>query len=903
MARIALTIGMAALGAGIGVLTGGIGFGLAVGMFAGQLMGSLIFPVKLPNQIGPRLADLTVSGATAGTNIPIGYGTFRLAGCIIWSPGIVEHSKTTHSGKGMPSYSSTTYSYTVSFAVSFGESYGTTPSTRTGRIRKIWFDSKVVFDDTGGTNNSRRPVPRMYPGSETQMPDPLIQGTLGAAACPAYRGLIYAVWENFDITDWGNRVPNVQALIEYGYYPTTAYTLYSSGITFSPGCPYTVTPSEGELAYELGMWAGLFAAGVKFRAHAGGNPTQITVDWYNFTYATLIETDNYSMTGGTTDLIIPPANAKGFNVRSALPGNSDFGNGFLDIYQPVATPGAGKTPLSDVFTDLCLRAGLTTAEIDVSACASIYIGGYVLTSQVDVKSALQNLLAAYFVDVVESDFKLKFIPRGSASTALTIPEADLGIAKDKGSVNEEIPQEQDLPRNVNVLFMDPNIAYQQNSSEQKRHTRAVKTKQLVTMSLPMVLTVSEARAIAEKALYLSYLEGKPFTFNLWKAAYMRIDPTDIIQFTYQGKTYRVRVTTDAVGADYSSKIAAVSEDSNSYLSTPPGADNPGVPPGWADPQAATVLFLFDIPYLQDLDAVADRSHSGYYVGVTSPEVTWPGAVEYKSPDNANFDPIGFSSQRMTYGNVIGTLGDPPVDCWSWDTVNTLVVDRDNGTFVSSTDLAVLNGANPLMVGSELIQYVNAVDNGDGTTTLSRLLRGRRNTEYAAFGHGASELVVDPSTGLSRIQAPLVTIGLLRYYRGVTLGGDISLITSTNLTLAAHDLMPASPVQITGARDGSNNLTLGWTRRTRYAGDWLNNTGSTPLNEDTEAYSIDVMSGVTVLRTIAWTPGTYDGNGNPTAAYSAANQVTDGLTPGNPVTVNIYQISAQVGRGFPGKGTV
>ena len=35
----------------------------------------------------------------------------------------------------------------------------------------------------------------------------------------------------------------------------------------------------------------------------------------------------------------------------------------------------------------------------------------------------------------------------------------------------------------------------------------------------------------------------------------------------------------------------------------------------------------------------------------------------------------------------------------------------------------------------------------------------------------------------------------------------------------------------------------------------------------------------------------------------ANQITDGLTPGNPVTLNVYQLSATVGRGYALNGTV
>jgi hypothetical protein len=47
---------------------------------------------------------------------------------------------------------------------------------------------------------------RVYPGSEDQLPDPLIEAIEGAGA-PAYRGLAYVVIEELELSAYGNRVP------------------------------------------------------------------------------------------------------------------------------------------------------------------------------------------------------------------------------------------------------------------------------------------------------------------------------------------------------------------------------------------------------------------------------------------------------------------------------------------------------------------------------------------------------------------------------------------------------------------------------------------------------------------------------------------------------------------------
>jgi len=69
-----------------------------------------------------------------------------------------------------------------------------------------------------------------------------------------------------------------------------------------------------------------------------------------------------------------------------------------------------------------------------------------------------------------------------------------------------------------------------------------------------------------------------------------------------------------------------------------------------------------------------------------------------------------------------------------------------------------------------------------------------------------------------------------------------------------------------------------------------------VNVDTSDFTTYVSGGTAerVLRSISAL--------TQTAAYSAANQTSDGLTPGNPVRVAVYQVG-QYGRGYPGRATV
>jgi hypothetical protein len=179
--------------------------------------------------------------------------------------------------------------------------------------------------------------------------------------------------------------------------------------------------------------------------------------------------------------------------------------------------------------------------------------------------------------------------------------------------------------------------------------------------------------------------------------------------------------------------------------------------------------------------------------------------------------------------------------------------------------------------------------------VSKLLRGRRGTEWAMSTHQAGEvvLVLDPAT-LSRVSS-LDEVGLSRLYRAVSIGSDPSLPAAIAFTNEAASLKPYAPVHISGSRNGGGDLTITWVRRTRYSGEWRDLV-DVPLNEASEAYEIDVLDGAgQAVRTLSST--------SPSVVYPAADQATDFGAPQAIVDVAVYQLSAAVGRGFAGRASV
>lgn len=191
MATLILTAAGQALGGRIGG---------AIGAVLGQQVDQRLFGPKARQ--GPRLGDLSVQTSSYGSQIPKLFGSMRVAGTVIWATDLREE-RSRRGGKGQPK--TVEYSYSANFAVVL--------SARAVRaIGRIWADGKLLRGAAGDFKTATEF--RLYPGSQDQEPDPLISAVQGIGAAPAYRGLAYAVFEDFQLGDYGNRIPSLTFEVE-----------------------------------------------------------------------------------------------------------------------------------------------------------------------------------------------------------------------------------------------------------------------------------------------------------------------------------------------------------------------------------------------------------------------------------------------------------------------------------------------------------------------------------------------------------------------------------------------------------------------------------------------------------------------------------------------------------------
>ncbi|HEV7659594.1 MAG TPA: phage tail protein [Allosphingosinicella sp.] len=183
----------------VGTLVGGP-IGGAIGASLGQQVDQRLFAPK--GRQGPRLGELAVQTSSYGAQIPRIFGTMRVAGTVIWSTDLAEH-RSTSGGKGRPKL--TSYSYSASFAVALS-------ARRVAAVRRIWADGKLLRGAAGDFKSATGF--RFHPGDEDQAPDPLIAAAEGAGQAPAFRGLAYALFEDFQLEDYGNRIPSLTFEVE-----------------------------------------------------------------------------------------------------------------------------------------------------------------------------------------------------------------------------------------------------------------------------------------------------------------------------------------------------------------------------------------------------------------------------------------------------------------------------------------------------------------------------------------------------------------------------------------------------------------------------------------------------------------------------------------------------------------
>jgi hypothetical protein len=564
--------------------------------------------------------------------------------------------------------------------------------------------------------------------------------------------------------------------------------------------------------------------------------------------------------------------------------------------------GDGSTTLGAIVASLCGRVGLQPADLDTSELDQ-EVRGYMVPRPVAVREALEKLQQAYLFDVVESDWALAFRKR-ERDPVLTIGDESLA-AHEPGSQRppkllETRTQEAELPRRVTVRYLSRENDYQAAAQQAQLIQDLYETKNELVLELPVVMSDDKAKRAAWAILASAWVERDGFELYL-PPSFLALDPGDVVDVEKITEaltaTIRLRLTEIDLSGGWLLKLKGITDDpiiwqTNHLTGAPtPVSEQTGIPF-----EVPSQGFYLNLPALSAEDGQTGAFWLGAAPAWSLDNTKWRGAVIYRSSDGVSFTDYAAITTAVAWAKATTVL--PVYERWGvWDTENALevLVQSPGLEFESRTELEVLDGANLLLIGQEIVQFRDAEQLGPLEWRLSNLLRGRRGTEWAMSTHqvGEAVLVLDPTT-LTRASS-LDEVGLGRLYKAVSIGSDPSVPAAVAFTNEAASLKPYAPVHVEGSRNGDGDLTITWVRRTRYGGEWRDLI-DVPLNEASEAYEVDILDGAgQVVRTLSSTA--------PSVAYDAADQTADFGAVQSAIDVTVYQLSVAVGRGFAGRATV
>jgi hypothetical protein len=387
-------------------------------------------------------------------------------------------------------------------------------------------------------------------------------------------------------------------------------------------------------------------------------------------------------------------------------------------------------------------------------------------------------------------------------------------------------------------------------------------------ALPAALSAQGAKALAEQRLAAAWAARISAKMVVsWRGCAIR--PGDRIALADEPGLWRLRRWT--LGP-----MTVELELERTAAGPPPdtAAASPGVPVGQPDlPHGPTTIFLLDLPLGEGVG-----NKALLFAAAAGIEEGWRRALLTISYDEGgSWQAAGTTAAPAVIGTTVDALA--PAGAALFDHRFSLEVELANaGMWLEGRgDDALAGGANAALAGNEIIQFGTAEPLGANRFRLSRLLRGRRGTEWAAGIHAAGErfILLDPAS-LAVIEAPPGSIG--GEARLLAAGiGDLPDAAAASVAIGGASLQPPSPVHLRAAEIADGGLLIQWVRRSRQGWTWPSGS-DTPLGEELERYRLEI-TGAGFARIVSADA--------PLHLYGAAERAADGAS--GPVQISVSQI--------------
>ncbi|MBK8100571.1 MAG: hypothetical protein IPK26_26055 [Planctomycetes bacterium] len=571
---------------------------------------------------------------------------------------------------------------------------------------------------------------------------------------------------------------------------------------------------------------------------------------------------------------------------------SQFGNR-IPIFEAVVRPDASMT-FADAVREIVKLGKMPNVDsvLDLSGASAEQLRGYYVRGPQPIVQSLQPImLAAEMVTQERRDQLAVF--KVEQADAVAVQAQDLGAVREgdtgKAAFSVQRVPDSQLPTAVGVSFIDSSRNYGRGyESYGMRNPATLPHDNRVEIDLrPLSLTRPQAQAVAARILRKAWIGREIVGFSL-PPSYAHVLENDLLSLTALGRGWVVRVVQVNVETDWTVKIRAIVEDVDVQVANL-GARGPGgsTPPR-TTPPAVLVPHALDIPAVSELHV----NEPGLYLCAAPTTNGWAGAVAYYSDDNVSWNLIGTLQTPHVLGEATTALASGSL--LTVDVTNTVTVRMFNGeTLASVTIDDVGRGANWFLLGDEVLAFLTATLQSDGTYILSNLVRGLRDTADHIGTHAIGDRFVRlTALGEHATWWPFpdgwAGNGRRRYVKIVPAGGMLADVTAIDITPRAETARCFRPVNVVVTR-ASNNAKIEWEPVPRSP--LVQMFQRMQLDERAEEYVVQVFSDSTF--------GTAVHQFRLTAAngvvvkrslyYSATDQTAHGLTAGATLHMRIWQV--------------
>lgn len=555
--------------------------------------------------------------------------------------------------------------------------------------------------------------------------------------------------------------------------------------------------------------------------------------------------------------------------------------------------------LASVIEAECGYVGL---DVDVSALTK-EIKGYAVREPMPPRGVIEDLQRTQFFDFSQVNGVLTFVER-SPTVVATIDIDDLAAVEDDDPQNtevvlvgEEYADMRELPASISISYTAFDGDYRTGTQSLARPDELDDTKEKLDFSTPLVMTDDEAA----QAIDVLFNETRQ-ALTLYKASipskYRDLTPGDVIDLPLDAAqtvpAVLMKIEGDSIlECEFRLRSMVYSSDAVGQP-TAKGATTKA----FGNPDLG---FIAIDGHLVN----ADDDDDSFYYGVSRrSRGSFLGANVFRSTDDggtyAAWEPQTF---ELAAGYADAALPDRPHPD-AIDYASEFVV-RIRRSFAAPDSISVNRmlsdeTLNAFWVASgsdgegEYIQAADVEDNGDGTWTLSTLMRGCKGTDFAMAGHAEGDQVVylNPS---AVYRSAISDVGLSRLYAPISSGASFSDQAAIPFVNTARGKRPWSPVHIEGSRS-SGDLTVTFLRRDRLGQTWPNlGSEDPPMSETAESYRMFVYDGPDIVNTLTSSTESF--------SYSSAQQTTDFGSPQSAIDIEIVQVSSTFGDGVARAATV